>query len=780
MALWPRTIICGALSDLYHVRVPVTVPAGGVARRGRADATEAVALDSFAALYRLPKCPQTEDDVCRTCGDCWWPGHRWPGITVSRTAAGGPKGGRGRLAAPALGTGGRGVDVDDHVRVDPVITVVPGRRARAGLPARPCSPGRSPGRRAAGPLTALCYLRASCTAPMPGHRSCHCRLRPPCRCRSPAGCSGWDNFMAQRSRSWPSLHPRTSMPSGRPRAGNAACRSRSDNDPALCCTSSRPFQCYFPAGGLSGRPCRRRHAMNQPRGIGGDPRPARPQRTVAEDGPAPLSSVSRSDRVPLLAWVIARDIRGGRARGERPVRLPAGRAVLHRRGAPSRVRLRRPATAGPAADPDHRHTRRQPDGHQDHPGAGGRVHRDHGGQVRRAVRRGPARPGARRPHHGVRSRRHRRRCTSATPRRLTCSPGQQSCCASARRCCGPGRAGGLRAGAAAGAGLEADNLMVLLLIGLAVGILASAHRPVLWTRWPWLGAGIAAVIWAPNVIWQATHGWPQLAMSAALHRENTSSADYASGVPAQLALPGTAGGAAGHRRLLRALADPRAAVHRRRRHAHPDLRAGLGTGQGVLRRRNRAGRAGSGRAGGRTLDRPCSRPPRCAALAGGSRDARGHGSGPAESAADPAGQRRAHACLHLLSTAQSETPSAGRSSPARSRRRTRPWCGPASRPPRYSPGTTPEAATLDRLWRSATTCRRCSPATTPIGCGDRAGLRPHGARGRRAQPTAAILRQLPAADHLQRRPTMCKTTGPIFRSASAPARYPTGARCGRA
>src|ERR1017187_9676205 len=92
----------------------------------------------------------------------------------------------------------------------------------------------------------------------------------------------------------------------------------------------------------------------------------------------------------------------------------------------------------------------------------------------------------------------------------------------------------ITAGAAAGAGLEADNLVVLLLIGLAVGILASAHRPVLRTRWPWLGAGIAAVIWAPNLIWQATHGWPQLAMSAALHRENTSPADYAGGVPAQV------------------------------------------------------------------------------------------------------------------------------------------------------------------------------------------------------------------------------------------------------
>ncbi len=92
----------------------------------------------------------------------------------------------------------------------------------------------------------------------------------------------------------------------------------------------------------------------------------------------------------------------------------------------------------------------------------------------------------------------------------------------------------LAAGAAAGLGLEADNLVILLLICLAVGLLASPQRSVLRTRWPWLGAGIAAVIWAPNLIWQATHGWPQLAMSAALHQQNTSPADYASAVPGQL------------------------------------------------------------------------------------------------------------------------------------------------------------------------------------------------------------------------------------------------------
>ena len=92
----------------------------------------------------------------------------------------------------------------------------------------------------------------------------------------------------------------------------------------------------------------------------------------------------------------------------------------------------------------------------------------------------------------------------------------------------------LGAGVAAGVGLEADNLVILLLIALAVGLLVTDQRAVLRTRWPWLGASIAAAIWAPNVSWQAAHGWPQLAMSAALHRENTSPADYAGALPGEL------------------------------------------------------------------------------------------------------------------------------------------------------------------------------------------------------------------------------------------------------
>jgi 4-amino-4-deoxy-L-arabinose transferase-like glycosyltransferase len=96
----------------------------------------------------------------------------------------------------------------------------------------------------------------------------------------------------------------------------------------------------------------------------------------------------------------------------------------------------------------------------------------------------------------------------------------------------------LGGGAAAGLGLQANNVMLLLLIGLAAGLYLSGYRPVLRTRWPWLGAGLAALIWAPNVAWQATHGWPQLAMAASLHRSNSTPVAYLVGVPAQLTYAG--------------------------------------------------------------------------------------------------------------------------------------------------------------------------------------------------------------------------------------------------
>ena len=99
----------------------------------------------------------------------------------------------------------------------------------------------------------------------------------------------------------------------------------------------------------------------------------------------------------------------------------------------------------------------------------------------------------------------------------------------------------LGAGAAAGAGLENEYLVVAVVAALVIGIGVTSRRDVLATRWPWLGGCLALAIWAPNLAWQASHGWPQLTMASALHQQNTSAADYIGGVPGQLIYAGAIG-----------------------------------------------------------------------------------------------------------------------------------------------------------------------------------------------------------------------------------------------
>ena len=101
----------------------------------------------------------------------------------------------------------------------------------------------------------------------------------------------------------------------------------------------------------------------------------------------------------------------------------------------------------------------------------------------------------------------------------------------------------LGAGAAAGVGIEDDYLILALLAALVLGILVtSAHRAVMKTRWPWLGGIVAFAIWLPNLVWQFANRWPQLTMASALHHQNTSTADYVGGLPAQLVYAGLLGG----------------------------------------------------------------------------------------------------------------------------------------------------------------------------------------------------------------------------------------------
>jgi Dolichyl-phosphate-mannose-protein mannosyltransferase len=100
----------------------------------------------------------------------------------------------------------------------------------------------------------------------------------------------------------------------------------------------------------------------------------------------------------------------------------------------------------------------------------------------------------------------------------------------------------LGAGVAAGLGIEDDYLVLTLLAALVIGILVTPeHRAVMKTWWPWLGGVIALAIWLPNLLWQFASGWPQLTMASALHQQNTSAANYADGLPAQLVYAGLLG-----------------------------------------------------------------------------------------------------------------------------------------------------------------------------------------------------------------------------------------------
>ncbi|MEV4148731.1 glycosyltransferase family 39 protein [Amycolatopsis sp. NPDC049691] len=71
------------------------------------------------------------------------------------------------------------------------------------------------------------------------------------------------------------------------------------------------------------------------------------------------------------------------------------------------------------------------------------------------------------------------------------------------------------AGVLGGIGLENKDTVVVLLLGVAIGLLLW-HRDALRTPGPWLAGALAVVPAVPNVVWDARHGWPNLAMARVL------------------------------------------------------------------------------------------------------------------------------------------------------------------------------------------------------------------------------------------------------------------------
>ncbi|MGH8860218.1 MAG: glycosyltransferase family 39 protein, partial [Jatrophihabitantaceae bacterium] len=78
----------------------------------------------------------------------------------------------------------------------------------------------------------------------------------------------------------------------------------------------------------------------------------------------------------------------------------------------------------------------------------------------------------------------------------------------------------LAAGTVVGVSTYNKLLVAVLLAALVLGVLAVGPRRMLLSRWVLGGTALAVVIGLPNLIYQATNGWPQFAMGRALADHN--------------------------------------------------------------------------------------------------------------------------------------------------------------------------------------------------------------------------------------------------------------------
>ncbi|HEX7744546.1 MAG TPA: glycosyltransferase family 39 protein [Micromonosporaceae bacterium] len=78
----------------------------------------------------------------------------------------------------------------------------------------------------------------------------------------------------------------------------------------------------------------------------------------------------------------------------------------------------------------------------------------------------------------------------------------------------------LVAGVLAGVSMYNKLLVVVLIAAMAAGLALVGPRRILWSRWVLAAAALALVIGSPNLIYQATHDWPQLSMGNALAENN--------------------------------------------------------------------------------------------------------------------------------------------------------------------------------------------------------------------------------------------------------------------
>ncbi len=78
----------------------------------------------------------------------------------------------------------------------------------------------------------------------------------------------------------------------------------------------------------------------------------------------------------------------------------------------------------------------------------------------------------------------------------------------------------LAAGVVVGLSMYNKLLVAGLLVAIGAGLAVVGPRRVLWSPWVLGGGALALLVGVPNLVYQVTHGWPQLAMGAALAENN--------------------------------------------------------------------------------------------------------------------------------------------------------------------------------------------------------------------------------------------------------------------
>jgi hypothetical protein len=65
-------------------------------------------------------------------------------------------------------------------------------------------------------------------------------------------------------------------------------------------------------------------------------------------------------------------------------------------------------------------------------------------------------------------------------------------------------------GIVAGLGLENKHTMLVFGFALAAGLLLAGEWRLFRSKWIWMGAGVAILLFLPNLVWEARNGWPQI------------------------------------------------------------------------------------------------------------------------------------------------------------------------------------------------------------------------------------------------------------------------------